>query len=72
MNFNRKKLQIIMAQKEIGIRDLALMANLSPATISKYVRGVSSPGLKSLGKVSNALGFDVTDLILEDLETKKE
>ena len=70
MKLDVKKMQLIMARKELGIRELAKKAGVSAASVSKYARGLVEPSIRSLGKVANALDVDVTEII-EDT-TKKE
>lgn len=63
MNLDVKKLQLIMARKEIGVCELAEKAGMSGAAVSKYTRGLMKPTIKPLGKLANALGVDVTEII---------
>ena len=71
MRLDNRKLLIIMAENETGVRALARLSGVSAASISNYIRGSSSPTLQSLGKISKGLGIRVTE-ILQDEETKKE
>lgn len=70
MNLDPKKFQLVMAQKEMGVCELAEKANMSAASISKYARGLTKPSIKSLGKISKALNVDVEEII--QTEVKKE
>ena len=63
MKIDTKKLELAMARKEIGVRELAIMSGTSPGAISKYIRGLMNPSIKNIGKISRAIGVDVTEII---------
>nr|DAQ58772.1 MAG TPA: Regulatory protein [Caudoviricetes sp.] len=71
MELNVKKLQLIMARKEVGVRELATKASISAAAVSKCVRGITKPSIKSLGKIANALGVDVEEIIEDEKEKEQ-
>ena len=70
MNLDVKKLQLLMAKKQVNIKELAEKSGLCANSISCFFSGRRKPTVKSLGKLAGGLGVDVTE-ILED-ETKKE
>lgn len=70
MKLDARKLQLVMARKQLGVRELAGNAGMSAAAVSKYTRGLMQPSIKMLGKLSMGLGVDVTEIIQD--ETKKE
>lgn len=69
MELDKRKLQILMAKKEMSIRDLAEKSGLCTNTISCFFSGRRKPSVKSLGKLANGLSVEVTEL-LEDAEKK--
>lgn len=68
MKLDAKKLQLVMARKEVGVRDLAKKSGMSQVTISKYTRGLMQASIKPIGKMANALGVDVTEIIEDENE----
>lgn len=71
MKLDAKKLQLIMARKEIGVRELAKKAGMSPAAVSKHTRGLMQPSIKMLGKLANGLGVDVTEILQDEKEKEQ-
>ncbi len=63
MNYFSKKLKQLMISKSLNQKDLATMAHVSQATISKWVKGELSPKVKSVEPLAKALGITVGDLI---------
>ncbi len=57
-------LQIVKLRKAKGISqsDLAELVNVSDATISRLERGVSTPSIQTLEKISHALNVRLKDL----------
>lgn len=68
MKLDSKKLQLTMARKELGVRELAKKVGMSAASVSKYTRGLTQPSIKALGKMANTLGVDVTEIIQDEKE----
>lgn len=65
MTLDNKKLKLLMAKKQLNIKDLAEESGLSANSISCFFSGRRNPTIKSLGKLAKGLGVDVTE-ILED------
>ena len=63
MNYFSKKLKQLMISKSLNQKDLATMAHVTQATISKWVKGELSPKVKSVEPLAKALGITVGDLI---------
>lgn len=68
MKLNSKKMQNIMAKKELGVCELAKKAGVSTASVSKYAHGLVNPSVKSMGKIANALNIDVEEIIEDEKE----
>ncbi len=68
MKISSQKLQKIMAKKELSVCELAKIAGLSRASVSKYTHGIVQPSIKSAGKIANALCVDVTEIIENEKE----
>ena len=69
MQLDTEKLQIEMARQELNPRDLAKKAGVAASTIYRLMNGKSIPTTKHFGRLSKALGIDVTELLSD---TKKE
>lgn len=52
-----------MRSRSVNQKDLATMANVTQATISKWLKGELSPKVKNLEPLAKALGLTVGDLI---------
>ncbi len=63
MNYFSKKLKQLINSKGLNQKDLAEMAHVSQATISKWVKGELSPKVKSVEPLAKALGMTVGELI---------
>ena len=63
---SRIKLRDAMINACIGTRKLAQLAEVQPATISKFLKADSPIRLSTLGKISKALGVNANDLILKE------
>lgn len=62
MKLNRKKVLIIMAKLETNQRQVADKANISRQSLSAAMNGKSCRP-ESIGKIANALGCKIEDLI---------
>lgn len=63
MNYFSKKLKQLINSKGLNQKDLAEMAHVSQATISKWIKGELSPKVKSVEPLAKALDLTVGDLI---------
>ena len=67
MKLNSQKLQFIMAEKCIEIRELSKKAGITESTISKIKNGRQNAKPVTIGKLAKGLGVSLTELI----ETEK-
>lgn len=72
-----EKIASIRKQKDLSIRDLAKIANVTPSLLSQLERGLSNPSLNTIKSISKALDvplftFFVEDISNEDLIVKKD
>ena len=65
MKLSIKKLNLIMAEKTIPVKEVLEKAEISNATFSRMKAGTQEPRPQTLGKIARALGVKVEDL-LED------
>lgn len=63
MRVNKQKLQIAMANACLNMDDLAILADVSRVSISKYLSGLRNPQPKTIGKIAKALNVPVENLI---------
>ena len=65
MKINKQKLQIAMARKKMTNASLARATGITPQTVGNMLRGCCDTSLPTVGKVAEALGVDVTDIIAD-------
>lgn len=65
MKLDVKKMQLIMAKRQLGIYELAKKASLSAASITSFFTGRRNPSPKSLGKLAHGLEVEVEELLEE-------
>jgi len=58
-----KRIKLMMEGKELSVKELAERARIKPVTIYQWLRGESTPGAESLGKLANGLEVS-TDFLL--------
>lgn len=63
MILDRTKLQILMAKNEMNATDLAKQGKISNSSLCKYLKGTLNPSIKQIGKIANALGVEVTEIL---------
>lgn len=68
MILDRKKLQLLMAKHEMSTLDLSKAGNVSYSSLYKYIKGTISPSIKQIGKIANALGVDVREILEEEYD----
>lgn len=61
-----KNLRAAMISACIGVNRLAQLADVQPATVSKFLKTDLPIRLPTLGKISKALGVNAKDLILKE------
>lgn len=65
MGLNTRKIKIILAQKEMNQSNLAKKCGMRPQALSEILsRGTCT--LKTIGKIANAMGVSVTEIVKED------
>ena len=64
------KLRDAMFAACVGVIQLAQMANIRPATVTKFLKNDSRIRLSTLGKISRALNISPEDLIISEEELK--
>lgn len=63
MIFNSEKFCIILAKKQLSIREVAKRTNIHESNISKYKTGSQNPNPKSIGKLAEALNVNIDEII---------
>ena len=60
-----EKFKIALARNSMNVADLALKSDVSSNTINSWMKttGRRNPTTKAIGKISTALGVDVTEII---------
>lgn len=66
MILDRNKLQLLMAKNEMNASDLAKRGNISNSSLCKYIKGTLNPSIKQIGKIANALGVEVQEILKEE------
>ena len=66
MILDRNKLQLLMAKNEMNASDWAKRGNISNSSLCKYIKGTLNPSIKQIGKIANALGVDVQEILKEE------
>lgn len=64
MKLSKKKIQIHLAQVQLGTVDFLRMASISSNTLTRATRGENVTP-KTAGKIARALGVDVTEIMEE-------
>ena len=67
-----KNLVRIMRRENMSQRELARKANLSEATVSRYVKGTRFPNSKAMIELSKALNCRIENLTQEQTESELE
>lgn len=70
------RIKVILAEKKRTNKWLSKQLNVTPSTVSKWCTNTSQPDLKSLMKISQLLGVEISELIrfeqiTEDITNKK-
>ena len=66
MELEKRKLQILMAKKQMNAKELAEKSGLSHNTISSFLVGRRKPSIK--GMLANGLSVDVEEIIEDEKE----
>lgn len=68
MKIDTEKLDILIADKGMMLKDVALASGLSEIAFRNIRQGKVNPRLKTLGRIASALNVSVKDLIIKDGE----
>lgn len=66
MNLDARKLQLLIAQKQMNIGELAEKSGLCSNSISSFFSGRRKPSIKSLGKLAKGLGVEVEEILEQE------
>lgn len=62
MKLNKNKILILMAEKDLSQKDLALISGMSASTVNTLVNGKSG-SMKSMVRIAKSLNTNVLDLL---------
>lgn len=65
MHLNRSKINLLMAENEISVLDLASRCGVTSQRISCILNSVSVTP-KTAGRISKALGVNVTEILADE------
>lgn len=65
MKIDTEKLDILIADKEMMLKDVAHASGITEQAFRNIRTGKSEPKLSTLGKISSALGVNIKDIIKE-------
>lgn len=65
MQISKMKLQMVMAEAEVGVMEVSRKSGLPPQTINRIMRN-GTAGTAIIGKLAHALGVGVVDLVPAD------
>ena len=63
MKLNKKKLDLAMAKKAFSAKELSQKCGVSQITIIRITKGIQEARPGTVGKIANALGLDVTEIL---------
>lgn len=72
MRLDNYKLQILMAEKIITVKELADVAGLSRVFVGSCVAGTANPKPATIGKIAKALNVPVQEIIETSAATLAE
>lgn len=64
MSINLVAIKVTMARKCFNVPELAKVSGIKECTIRRMFRGMTEPRLSTIGKLANALGVDVTEIVV--------
>ena len=65
MKLNNEKIMILLAEKRMFIKDLCTEAGVSETAFKKMREGKRIPRTATVGRIANALGVGVREIIQE-------
>lgn len=66
-----EKIANIRKQKNLSIRDLAKLAEVTPSLLSQLERGLSNPSLNTIKSISKALDVPLFTFFMEEVNNKE-
>lgn len=66
-NFDNEKLSALLLSRDMSQKQLAIEIKRAKSTVSEYVNGSKSPGIKSLYRISKVFNVPI-DYLLKDSE----
>lgn len=63
MKLNKKKLDLAMTKNAYSAKELSQKCGVSQITIVRITKGVQEARPGTVGKIANALGVDVTEIL---------
>ena len=61
-----KRIKALMSDKGLSVNRLADFSGIGRGRMSEILAGKSSPTLRTLGRIADALGASVADLVRDD------
>lgn len=65
MKIDNEKLTLLLAEKQVNLKDLCEDAGVGVTTLQRIRKGLTIPRPATIGKIAKALGVDVKDIIRE-------
>ncbi|MGL5754630.1 MAG: helix-turn-helix domain-containing protein [Paraclostridium sp.] len=66
-----EKISHIRKEKNLSIRDLAKIANVTPSLLSQLERGLSNPSLNTIKAISKALDVPLFSFFVDEVDNKE-
>lgn len=63
MNIDRMKVKVILAQKNLSIRQFCIQNNLSYSTVMALINNNRSRNIRTIEKIANALDVKVLEIL---------
>jgi len=65
MKLDREKIELIVADKGLKLKDIPIKAGISTATFSLGINGKRNPSCATIGKIAKALKVSAKDIIAD-------
>lgn len=66
MKLDYKKVDLILARKQMMIKELSQLSGIAESALVKIKKGKQIPRPATIGKIAKALDVDVTELIEQE------
>ena len=63
MNIDRMKVKVILAQKNLSVRQFCIQNNLSYSTVMALINNNRSGNIRTIEKIANALDVKVLEIL---------